>query len=207
MPYVAYAEQPAYRVAWHSITRVWRDLAHATAANTPAGSAIYESSKDNPGLVAEALEGWYVNTQDGTIAADLPADTSDTAQRDEIADILREQYRAFDFDRWALVDTASRPVKQMILKYLRMVYAYALASDTDERLDECKTGARRDLNEIAEYADASAWDTGLDTAGYRVFTRNQGDAADSVALPDPLAGMPTLTAQQITGTDLAALLR
>ena len=203
--YVSYADT-AVRGTWHTITRVWRDTAHATPENTPAGSTVYESSKDVIGNVVTAVEGWYIDTSNGTVTADIPADTSVGAQRAEIEGIVRQSYNEFDFDRWGLVDTSSRPIKQMILKWLRMIIAYANASTSNNQLDECKTESRRPLAELAEYADASAWNTGLDSAGFRVWQKPEPAVTDSAPLPPPLAGMPTLTAQQITATDMAAVL-
>lgn len=211
MPNYIGAEQTAIATGWHIVERVWHTPAHATAN---IGDLLLiedpDAAKGTPRAFADSIaieRGYVVNSQTFEVLSHLPAQTSPEAQRAEIVGIVRNAYRSFDFERWHLVDTTSRPIKTMIFRWLRMLLAYNAAATTNPQFDAIKTEARKPLAQIAQYANASAWNDGLALAGFRVWTLPQSPTDDSVSLPNPLAAMPTLSAEQIAATDVAAELR
>ena len=204
--YVAYQDDPAIRTHWHVITRVWRDAAHATAENTPTGSTVLESGDPKvPHNVNTAMVGWYVNVNDQTVAADLPADESAAAQRAEIESIIREEYRAFDRARFAHADdSTSRPIYGTVAKRTQFLFAALPLNSTDAALDLLKTEARKSLNDFAFGADMSAWAAAFDGGSFYVFTPSTTE--DSVTLPAANQGITAPNSAQVNTVSLAAQL-
>ena len=203
--YVAYWEQPALRTDWRIIARVWRDAAHAIAQNLPAGAAFYESSKDVVGNVGTAREGWYIHVSDGTVAADIPADTSAAAQRAEIEDIIRQEWRGFDRARFAHADNSgTRPIYATVAKRAQFLFAALPLNDGDAALDLLKTEARKSLNDFALYADMSAWAAAFDGGSFYVFEK--GTTEDGVALPAQNQNITAPNSAQVNAISLAARL-
>ena len=204
MSYVAYAELPAFRTNWRVITREWRDAAHATQANTPPGSAVYEAAKDTPGDVGVALKGWYIEITTGAVAADLPADTSAAAQRAEIESIIIEEWRVFDRARFAHADSATRPIYATVAKRTQYLIAALAVNDGDEALDALKAEARIALGDFAFSAAMSAWAAAFNGGSFYPFTK--GSAEDSVALPAASDAITAPSVSQVNAVSLAARL-
>ena len=105
--------------------------------------------------------GWYVNIVTHEVAADLPADNSAAAQREEIKGIIRDEYYRFNRVRFRSVDGANRPISDTIDKRTRFLIAALPLNSSDTALDLIKTEARVALDDFALYARLTSGDEQL----------------------------------------------